>query len=389
MRTLRLAAILGAMGWPSAAGAAPQLAVLRQAAAPPPAANPPAPTLPPSPAPPPAAPSPPPPPPTITLNWVGDIAFSTGFPLPRGGPAAAFAPLRQTLRAADVTIGNLEGTLSIGGVSKCGGGAVARGGDCFAFRAPPGYGRGLQTAGFRLMNVANNHALDFGPTGQRQTISALDAAGLAHTGRPEEIAMLEINGLRVAAIGFAPYPWANSLTDIPAAAALVRRAKRGAGLVVVIMHAGAEGADRLHTPFGTEHAFGEDRGNPRRFAHAVIDAGAAIVLGSGPHVIRGIERYRNRMIAYSLGNFAANHTLGIGGVLSRTAVLRVTLAANGAVEGGRWVSLRLVGAGLPRLDPTHASARLVAELSRADFGTHRFAIHSDGTIDPPGGRALR
>jgi hypothetical protein len=320
----------------------------------------------------------------VTLNWVGDIAFSSAFPLPSGGPAAAFAPLRQTLQAADVTIGNLEGTLSIGGVSKCGGGG-AGGGDCFAFQAPPGYARGLETAGFRLMNVANNHSLDFGPSGQRQTISALDGAGLAHTGRPGEIAVLEINGLRVAAIGFAPYASANSLTDIPAAQALVRRAKRAAGLVVVIMHAGAEGASRLHTPFGTERAFGEDRGNPRRFAHAAIDAGAAIVLGSGPHVIRGIERYRNRMIAYSLGNFAANHTLGLGGVLARTAVLRVTLGPTGAVEGGRWVSLRLVGAGLPRLDPTHASARLVAELSRADFGSHRFAIHTDGTIDPAAG----
>jgi hypothetical protein len=186
----------------------------------------------------------------------------------------------------------------------------------------------------------------------------------------------------VAAIGFAPYAWANSLTDVPAARALVRRAKRTAELVVVIMHAGAEGASRLHTPHGTEHAFGEDRGNPRRFAHAVIDAGAAIVLGSGPHVIRGIERYRNRMIAYSLGNFAANHTLGLGGVLAKTAVLRVTLGSSGAVARGRWVSLRLVGAGLPRLDPTHASARLVAELSRADFGSHRYVVHADGTIDP-------
>lgn len=292
----------------------------------------------------------------------------------------AFAPLRAALTAADVTIGNLEGTLSIGGDSKCGGRSGS--GNCFAFQAPPRYAAGLKTAGFKLMNLANNHSLDFGLSGERQTLSALDHAGLAHTGRPGEIALLRVNGIRLAVVGFAPYHWANSLTDIPAAQALVRRAKRAAGLVVVIIHAGAEGADRLHTPHGTEHAFGEDRGNARRFAHAVIDAGAAIVLGSGPHVIRGIERYRNRMIAYSLGNFAANHTLGLGGPLSESAILRVTLADGGAVLGGRWISLKLFGAGLPRLDLSHASARLVAALSREDFGTHRYVIYPDGTINP-------
>ena len=78
----------------------------------------------------------------------------------------------------------------------------------------------------------------------------------------------------------------------------------------MIIHAGAEGADQLHTPYGSQYYLGENRGNARAFAHAVIDAGASIVLGSGPHVIRGIERYRGRLIAYSLGNFVGYHTLG-------------------------------------------------------------------------------
>jgi hypothetical protein len=311
---------------------------------------------------------------------VGDIALSTQRGLPPGGLEGALAPIRQQLRAADITTGNLEGTLSIGGSSKCGG--TIGGGNCFAFQAPPSYARALRASGFTLMNQANNHALDYGASGQRQTLAALTDAHLAYTGRPGQITVVKMRGRHVAFVGFAPYSWAASLTDIPAAQTLVRRAKRNAELVVVFIHAGAEGADKIHTPFGTEHAFGENRGNARRFAHAAIDAGASIVLGSGPHVIRGIERYRNRMIAYSLGNFVGYRTLGRGGTLSDSGILRVTLGPTGQVLGGRLVSVRIVGSGLPRPDPTHVSARLVAALSRADFGTRRFAIGESGVIYP-------
>ena len=132
----------------------------------------------------------------------------------------------------------------------------------------------------------------------------------------------------------------------------MRRARRRASLVVVIIHAGAEGAGALHTPHGSEFFVGENRGNPRAFAHAVVDAGASLVVGSGPHVIRGVERYRGRMIAYSLGNFVGYHTLAGGGVLSDSAILRVTLGADGRVLAGRWISMLLQGA-LPRPDHDH------------------------------------
>ena len=152
--------------------------------------------------------------------------------------------------------------------------------------------------------------------------------------------------------------------------------------MVAIIHAGAEGADRLHTPRGSEHYLGEDRGDARAFAHAAIDAGASIVLGSGPHVIRGVERYRGRLIAYSLGNFVGYHTLGGGGVLSESAILRVTLGDGGRVLAGRWIPITLVE-GLPRPDPTDASAKLVAALSREDFPGHHFTIRPSGLFHVP------
>ena len=159
------------------------------------------------------------------------------------------------------------------------------------------------------------------------------------------------NGVRIALLGFAPYRWASRLEQIRVAQALVRKAASKADLVVVAMHAGAEGSGATHVPHGTEYFLGENRGDSRRFAHAVIDAGADLVVGSGPHVIRGLERYHGRLIAYSLGNFAGYKNFGTGGTLSLSAILRVSCVATARFDGGTWVSLRLDGNALPHLDP--------------------------------------
>ena len=324
----------------------------------------------------------PPAPRPVTLEWVGDIALSTQRGLPPGGLSRSLRPVRPLLRDSDLTVGNLEGTLSVGGFSKCGG---IGGGTCFAFQAPPSVAGELRSLGFDLVNQANNHSLDYGPSGREQTISALRRAGVAHTGLPHKVTILHVRGTRVAFVGFAPYPYDGDLLDVTAARRLVRYAKARAALVVVIIHAGGEGANELHTPRGDETYLGEDRGNARVFAHAVIDAGASIVLGSGPHVIRGIERYRGRMIAYSLGNFVGYNTLGGGGVLSQSAILRVTLGAGGRVLAGRWIPIELVG-GLPRPDAGGASTKLVTTLSKEDFPSDHFVIGPSGMLhlSPPG-----
>jgi poly-gamma-glutamate capsule biosynthesis protein CapA/YwtB (metallophosphatase superfamily) len=315
----------------------------------------------------------------IVLEWVGDIALSTDLGLPRGGLTGALKPVAGLLRHADLTLGNLEGTLSTSGSSKCGATTAT---DCFAFRAPPSYAGQLRSLGFDVLNQANNHALDDGPEGQRQTIAALNHAGVAHDGLPGEITLRRVAGRSVAIVGFAPYRYASNLLDIKSAAALVRHARRLASLVVVIIHAGAEGVGETHTPRGPEFFLGEDRGDARAFSHAMIDAGAGIVLGSGPHVIRGVEHYRNRLIAYSLGNFVGYRTLGEGGALSQSGILRLRLSASGLVLGGRWISINLIG-GLPRRDPANVSAHVVERLSREDFGHDRFAMDASGLIMAP------
>ena len=311
---------------------------------------------------------------SVSISWVGDIAFSRQHGLPRR-PARVFRPVRRFLNLADISTGNLEGTLGRGGMSKCKS-------NCFAFRAPARYAGVLRRAGFDLVNLANNHSHDYGPPGLRATLRALRRARVAHTGLRGRIKVRRVRGVRVAFVGFAPYPWASPLTRIPAARRLVRRASRRADAVVVMIHAGAEGAGATHTPRGTEHAFGENRGAPRRFAHAVVRAGADAVLGSGPHVLRGIECYRRAVVAYSLGNFVGYRTLSTRGVTALSGVLRVRLAGGGRFLGGRLHGVRLRAPGVPQRRGGGRSVRLVRRLSRQDFGRRACRISRRGAVRP-------
>jgi poly-gamma-glutamate capsule biosynthesis protein CapA/YwtB (metallophosphatase superfamily) len=307
----------------------------------------------------------------VTIAFAGDIA------LLGPAPSSIFAGVRGQLRRADVAIGNLEGTLSSGGTSKCG----SRSTGCFAFQSPPQSAAVLRGAGFDDLNVANNHAFDYGASGQQQTVRALARYRLRWSGRPGQITVLRARGVRVAVVGFAPYPWAQSLTNVPAAQGLVRRATASADLVVAVLHAGAEGVDHQHVPAGTEYFLGENRGNERRFAHALVVAGADLVVASGPHVLRGLQLFHGAPIAYSVGNFAtAGNALSTGGVLGECAILVVTLGADGTLVSGKLLPVQMVG-GAPRL--VHGSSDVLARvnaLSRADFGGSALLVAANDAL---------
>jgi poly-gamma-glutamate capsule biosynthesis protein CapA/YwtB (metallophosphatase superfamily) len=306
----------------------------------------------------------------VTIAFAGDIA------LLGPAPASLFAGVRGQLRRADVAIGNLEGTLSTGGRSKCGKNSTG----CFAFKSPPQSAVLLRGAGFDDLNVANNHAFDYGVSGQQQTLRALARYRLHWSGRPGQITVLRANGMRVAIVGFAPYPWAQSLTDLPAAQALVQQARAQADLVVAVLHAGAEGVDHQHVPAGTEYYLGENRGNERRLAHALVVAGANLVVASGPHVLRGLQLFRHTPIAYSVGNFATSgNALSTGGVLGDSAILVVKLAADGTPVSGRLWPVQIVG-GAPRRSYGASIPRHVNALSRADFGASALLATDSGAL---------
>nr|WP_230858334.1 CapA family protein [Actinoplanes aureus] len=319
---------------------------------------------------------------SITLSATGDIIMgSAPNKLPANDGEGFFDSVREGLES-DLVMGNLEQPLTGDtGTSKCGSPPRP---NCFAFRSPPAYAEHLKDAGFQLLNTANNHSKDYGTQGYRNTVAALEKAGLEHTGAEDQITVVEVQGVKVAVVGFSPYEGANDLNDLPAARAVVKEAGSQADLVVVQVHMGAEGSDKTHVKPGKELFFGEDRGDPIKFSHTVVDAGADLVVGHGPHVLRGMEFYKGKLIAYSLGNFAGGgRTLSRDGVLKYSGILHVSLTKDGEYAGGKFLSTYLNDNGVPIRDKKNERGRkMVDQLSAADFDETAATIGDDGTIKP-------
>jgi len=318
----------------------------------------------------------------IHIMAVGDIMLGTNFPDDRLAPndgiylLDAMTPI---LKKADITFGNLEGVLMQGGVAakKCKNPL-----SCYVFRSPPHYAQYLKTAGFDVLSLANNHARDFGEEGRSATMAALDHVGLLHSGRVGDVARWQVNGTSVSLIAFAPFGGSHDLLDIPLAQKQVRHEAAKSDLVLVSIHAGAEGKDVMHIPFTHEMFYGEDRGDVVKFSHAVVDAGADLVIGHGPHVPRAMELYKKRLIAYSLGNFLTYQGIKISGDNGIAPILSVTVSAAGMFKHGRIISARQHRPEGTRLDRKGKAAKIIAQLSKEDFPNTPLFFTENGGVKP-------
>ncbi len=304
----------------------------------------------------------------------------TNAGLPKDDGSSLFDAYRETMKAADVAFLNLEGTLLDHGDSrKCKEGSTT----CYAFRTPVRYVKNLVDAGVDAVSAANNHANDFDDVGRKTTWKTLRNAGVLPVGPVHEPAILDTGGKRIGFLAFATSPGYPDLRDVETAQLLVQDLAPQVDLLVVSFHGGAEGAKAAHTPQGTEKFLGEDRGDVRFFAQIVVDAGADIVVGHGPHVLRGMEIYKGRLIAYSLGNFITYGGFNLRGANGLSALLLVDLYPDGRFAAGRIVSGRQVPPGGAMLDPDHEAARTIAALSVEDFAERAAPIEPDGTILGP------
>ncbi len=213
----------------------------------------------------------------LTLLFVGDVMLARSV-----GDMMAwqhdwrwpFAAIASTTRAADLTFGNLETTISMHGApTGCG----------YCFRADPRVMNGLTFAGFDVLSVANNHTHDYGPVAFADTIGYLASQSIAAAGG-EKLVLETVRGTRVAYLAYT-YPIAEE--RMRADIALMRTQ---ADIVVVSMHAGTE-YEPVHDA------------DQERIAHAAVDAGADLVIGTHPHVVQDVEQYNGKWIVYSLGNF--------------------------------------------------------------------------------------
>lgn len=320
----------------------------------------------------------------IKIAAVGDIMLGSPFPnesrMPPNDGADLLKAVTPILSSADIAFGNLEGPMTDGGVSaKCGSGSS----NCFAFRMPTRYGKYLKAAGFDVMSVANNHALDFGDKGQADTRKTLDAQGIKHVGgnRAEfASAIVGSKGKKIGFIGFAHNDVSPNVNELDFARQIVSDMAKRADIVVVSFHGGAEGTSAMHVPNRTEMFFGAPRGNLPLFARTVIDAGADLVLGHGPHVLRGMEIYKDRLIHYSMGNFATYGWFQLEGATAETMVLELNIDSKGKFLGGKINAVRLEGRGIPVLDKSNSAVRTIRNLSVSDFKENAPKIADNGTI---------
>jgi hypothetical protein len=331
----------------------------------------------------------------ISAAFTGDINLGTST-LPAGLPPDSG---RAVLRAAtpmltgDLVVGNLEGVLADTGTSeKC----IRRIGKrvetkklCYAFRTPTYLASRLKDAGFTHLNLANNHSGDLGAAGRESTIAVLDSLGLAHYGPLGSIVLVTVqrgdSASIIGLVGFSTYPFSYNLLELDQSTAVVDSVRHLADVLLVTFHGGTEGADAQHVDTMPEFLGREPRGDLRQWAHAVIDAGADAVIGHGPHVLRGIEFYRGKPIAYSLGNFATYRGFSLEGPLGITAVLQLEFSGTGDFIRGSLTPMYQARGEGPRLDPERRAVALVRALSNADFGPNAAIIRDDGTILAPGG----
>ncbi|MGB3203428.1 MAG: CapA family protein [Crinalium sp.] len=313
----------------------------------------------------------------ITIKAVGDIVPGTNFPNNRlPDKNKIFEKVQKSLDGADILFGNFESTFT--NSSRVGKDTSRP--MVFAFRTPPKFAQVFKKTGFNVLSVANNHSLDFSQVGFTDTMKTITSAGMKPVGKKNEIVYKKVKDIPIAFIGFSSLDVHNSLHDLKAAKALVLEAKQKAKIVVISVHGGAEGTDAMRVRNKQENFYGENRGNMVLFSRTLIDNGADLVLGHGPHVVRAMELYKGKMIAYSLGNFVGYRTLSTAGDLAKSLVLQVKLNSNGNFVSGKIIPVMLDRQGLPYPDKQLNSVKLISKLTKSDFPNTDLAINRKGEI---------
>ena len=317
---------------------------------------------------------------TLTIAMTGDIMMGTTFPsrmLPANDGADIFRDAKTVLSRTDLTLGNLEGTLCDGGKSTKGSGP-----NSYSFRTPTSYGHLLKEAGYDYLSMANNHANDFGQEGIESTERVLRQQDILFSGIAGRVesAVIERKGLKIGLCAFGHNSYTLKHTDLNLVGRIVDDLVARCDIVVVSFHGGAEGRTQSHLPQGAETFLGENRGSLRQLAHFCIDHGADIVYGHGPHVVRAIEVYKGRFIAYSLGNFCTTYNVSLTGISGYAPIAEIKVDRQGRFLKGQIHSfLQTRGVG-PRWDKAHSVAQQIKMLSEQDLPASEAVISSQGVI---------
>jgi len=318
---------------------------------------------------------------TLTIIGVGDIMMGTSYPddkLPAEDGAFLMREVEPVLRNADVTFGNLEGTLlDAGGTpKKCKDPKV-----CYVFRTPTRYVKNLISAGFDMMSLANNHAGDFGDAGRSSSMKTLEVGGILHAGQVnQKTVIFTKDSIRYGLVAFAPNSNCVNLNDHETAKALVKHLDSLVDIVIVSFHGGAEGAQYQNIPRTNELFHGENRGDVYKFSRLMIDAGADIIFGHGPHVTRAVDVYKDRFIAYSMGNFCTYRGISVAGINGLAPIIKVYTDRTGKLFKAEITpTYQTYGSGV-KIDPQKQVIKKIQELTKKDLPESRVRIDDNGLI---------
>lgn len=315
----------------------------------------------------------------IKITSVGDIIIGTVYPsvsVPEGDGFYLFQECESIIKKGDIRIGNLESALSDSGSLR----KNVVEGKSYAFRTPEKYVKTLKYAGFNLLNIANNHIRDFGDISVSRTKKVLFQNSIQYTGFLNEFGVFNINGKRICVVGFSNYSLMNDLTDLKKSYNLIDSLSKFYEIVIVTFHGGQEGKNAQHIKDTVEYMYGEYRGNIYRFAHTVIDAGADLVIGHGPHVVRALELYNGKLIAYSLGNFMTFSGINIFGINGLAPVLYVEIDTLGNFVSGKIYPFKQEKFKGVIFDNNYEVVKLMKSLSETDFKNNPIKIDDYGNI---------
>ncbi len=321
---------------------------------------------------------------TLQIVGVGDIMMGSNYPTPGVLPPNEGRDLMKEVQAvlasADITFGNLEGVLlTDGGTPKtCRDPKV-----CYVFRSPDHYVQNLVDAGFDLISLANNHAGDFGEGGRKNTMKLLAEVGIQHAGQlAQPYTVLEKEGVRYGLLALAPNSGCVDINDLELAKKYVTHLDSVSDVVIVSFHGGAEGPQHQHVPRKEEYYYGENRGDVYRLAHTLIDAGADVIFGHGPHVTRAIEVYKNRFIAYSLGNFCTFGGMNVSGVNGWAPIINVHSTREGAFLKAHITATWQTPRSSVKIDAEKRVIKRIQQLTNEDFPESTLEIRDDGWVYP-------
>ena len=321
---------------------------------------------------------------TINITAVGDIMFGTNFPskkyLPKNEDCIPLIEnIKNYFNKSDIIFGNLEGCISNDAPPR------KRCNDptkCYLYRMPKKFSNCLEHIGFNLISLANNHTWDFGVEGVEDTKEALDKLNINYAGLDyKPFTIFNLNNQKIGFCSFAPNYRTPSILKIEKAKDIVKELSKTCEIVIVSFHGGGEGANYQNVTRKTEYCYGENRGNVYEFSHALIDAGADIIIGHGPHVPRAIEIYKNKIIAYSLGNFCTYGRFNLSGPKGFAPILNIEINQSGDFVTGKIIPIKQINRGYVYYDKEKKAINKIKELTKLDFPDSLIEIDNEGNIN--------